>query len=94
MLSLKQLNDVCLVNDGTSAKCRYLVQDDSDYTKYYCAKKSAKAYEIDVELNDFVREAQQKGKDPYKENIPMGDNCSGYIVLRYLEQGYDKGKKS
>lgn len=90
MLSQKQLRDVCLVYDGTHARCRYLSQDETDYSKYYCLKKSPRGAEIDVELTDFVREARKKGKDPRKENVPMGDNCQGYPILRYLEQGYDK----
>ena len=93
MLSQKHLRDVCLVYDTTSAKCRYLAQDESDYSKFYCLKKSPqKSREIDVELADFVKEARKKGKDPRKENIALGDNCQGYPVLRYLEQGYDKDK--
>lgn len=89
MLSLKQLKDVCLINDGTYKKCRYLAQDDNDYTKYYCIKKTAKAQELDDTLNDFLREARKKGKDPLKDNIPLGDNCNGYPLLRHLMQGYD-----
>ena len=89
MLSLKQLKDVCLVNDGTYKKCRYLVQDDNDYTKYNCIKKTAKAKELDDELDDFLRESRKKGKDPLKDNIPLGDNCAGYPLLRHLPQGYD-----
>lgn len=90
MLSQKQLRDVCLVYDGTYARCRYLAQDETDYTKWYCLKKSPKAKEIDVEISDFVKEARKKGKDPRKENVALGDNCQGYPIMRYLEQGYDK----
>lgn len=90
MLSLKQLKDVCLVNDNSSDKCRYLAQDENDYTKYYCVKKMAsKAHEIDAELDDYVKNLRQKGKDPTKENVPLGDNCAGYPLLRNIEQGYD-----
>lgn len=92
MLSHKHLQDICLLYDGTHEKCRYLAQDEMDYSKYYCLKKSKKGAEIDVELDDFVKETRKKGKDPRKENIPLGDNCSGYPILRYLEQGYDKDK--
>lgn len=89
MLSQKQLKDVCLMYDGTYAKCRYLAQDDSDYTKFYCLKKSPKGAEIDVELTEFVKETQKKGKDPLKANIALGDNCDGYPILKFLVQGYD-----
>jgi hypothetical protein len=92
MLSQKQLKDVCLAYDSTYKKCRYVSQDENDYTKYYCLKKTAKASDIDVELSDFVKDIKKKGKDPKKENVPLGDNCKGYPLLRYLEQGYDKDK--
>jgi hypothetical protein len=90
MLSQKQLRDVCLVYDGTYKKCRYLSQDENDWTKWYCLKKSARGREIDVELDEFVRESRKKGKDPRKDNVPLGDNCQGYPVLRHIEQGYDQ----
>lgn len=90
MLSQKQLKDVCLLNDGTYKKCRYLSQDESDFSKYYCLKKTANAQHIDIELDDFVRESLSKGKDPKKDNVPLGNNCNGYPLLRHLEQGYDK----
>lgn len=90
MLSLKQLQDVCLYNDNSSLKCRYLGQDENDYTKYYCAKKLASsAHDIDAELDDYIKNLTAKGKDPTKENIPLGDNCQGYPLLRHIEQGYD-----
>lgn len=89
MLSLKQLKDVCLVNDNTFSKCRYLSQDENDYTKWYCLKRTAKALDIDAELDDFVRECRKKGRDPRKENVPLGDNCAGYPLLRHINQGYD-----
>jgi len=92
MLSQKQLRDVCLVYDGTYKKCRYLSQDENDYSKYYCLKRTAKAHDIDVELDDFVRDTRKKGKNPLKENVPLGDNCKGYPLLRHIEQGYDKDK--
>ena len=45
-----------------------------------------------METDDFIRETRKKGKDPRKENIPLGDNCEGYPILKYIEQGYDKDK--
>lgn len=88
-LSKKQLQDVCLLYDGTYKKCKYLAQDDSDWAKYYCLKKSSKKSEIDVETDDFIRETRKKGKDPRKENIPLGDNCEGYPIMKYINQGFD-----
>ena len=90
MLSQKHLRDVCLYSDHTYKRCRYVSQDENDYTKWYCLKKSSKGRDIDVELDDFVREVRRKGKDPTVENVPLGDNCAGYPVLRHVEQGYDK----
>jgi len=89
MLSLKQLKDVCLLNAGHN-QCKYLAEDETDSKKHYCLKKSPKAKEVDIEVEDFLREMRRKGKDPKKESIPIGDNCSGYIILRHKEQGYDK----
>lgn len=89
MLSAKQLKDICLLNSG-SKQCRYLAEDESDSRKYYCLKKSHRSKEVDIEVEDFLQEMKRKGKDPKKENTPLGDNCSGYIILRHKEQGYDQ----
>ena len=89
MLSPKQLKDVCLINNG-SYQCRYLAEDENDSSKFYCLKKSLKAKEIDAEVDDFLDEMKRKGKNPQKMTIPIGNNCSGYIILRHKEQGYDK----
>jgi hypothetical protein len=91
MLSAKQLKDVCLLQDNTHKKCRYLSHDENDASKYYCMKKSSRANEINTEVDEFVRETKKKGKDPKKQNLPLGDNCQGYPILRNIEQGYDKG---
>lgn len=92
MLSLKQLQDVCLVHSGDHRRCRYLAQDDHDWQKWYCLKKSPKKAEIDVDVDEFIQETRKKGQDPRKANIPIGDNCQGYPILKYIEQGYDKDK--
>lgn len=89
MLSQKQLTDVCLLYDPTYKQCRYLSRDENDYSKHYCLKRTAKANDIDVELDDFIRDTRKKGKDPKKENVPLGDNCKGYPLLRNIQQGYD-----
>jgi len=90
MLSKKQLQNICMQNSRTSKRCRYLAQDDTDSTKYYCVKQSSKKDEIDVDLEEFIEESKKKGHDPYKQGIPLGDNCPGYPILKYIEQGYDK----
>lgn len=90
MLSKKHLNDVCLLYDQTCRKCRYVSQDEMDYNKFHCLKLSSEAAEIDQEISEFVKECKERGKDPYKEDVPLGDNCLGYLILRNIEQGYDK----
>lgn len=90
MLSRNHLKDVCLFDSNNHKKCRYLAEDENDPGKYYCLKKSSKAKDIDIEVQDFLIEMQLKGKDPKKQNVPIGNNCSGYIILRHKEQGYDK----
>lgn len=90
MLSLKQIHDVCLADDMTSDRCRYLTQDEVQTNKFYCLKLSPKGKKIDEEIDGYVNAMQLKGKNPYADNLPLGDNCSGYPFLRNLEQGYDK----
>lgn len=89
-LSLKQLHDVCLIYNGGSRQCKYVAQDDNDSSVWFCLKQSSKKSEIDDEITDHLKELKQKGIDPVKQRIPLGDNCNGYPILRYLKQGYDQ----
>jgi len=89
MLSLKQLKDVCLLDDSTSDRCKYLSQDENDSSKYFCLKLSSKGREIDEEIESYLNDIRKRGKDPRKDNLPLSDNCPGYPVLRNIEQGYD-----
>ena len=89
-LSLKQLKDVCMLYSGDHRRCRYLAQDDTDTTKWYCLKKSSKKYDIDDESQEFLKDLKKKGLDPRKQGIPLGDNCAGYPILKHIDQGYDK----
>ncbi len=89
-LSLKQLHDVCLLYSGDYRRCRYLAQDDNDSSKWYCLKKNAKRQDIDDETQEFLKELKKKGTDPRKQGYPLGDNCTGYPILKHIEQGYDK----
>lgn len=89
-LSLRQIQDVCLIYSNDSRKCRYLAQDDSNPSVYYCLKKSSKKAEIDDETNDYLKDQKKKGADPRKQATPLGDNCEGYPILRYIKQGYDQ----
>lgn len=90
-LSQKQLQDVCLLYIGDHRQCRYLAQDDTDSRKWYCLKKKGtdKAT-IDNRIKQFEEDCRKKGIDPKSQGIPLGDNCGGYVVLKQVEQGYDK----
>lgn len=89
MLSLKQVSDICMGFDTSHRRCRYISQDENDDQKFYCLKLTSKATEIDSEITSYLVECKNKGRDPYLENLPLGDNCQGYPVLRYIQQGYD-----
>lgn len=86
MLTLKQIEDVCLYGED-SAQCRYLTEDDSG--KFYCIKQTGQRSEIDKEVAEFIKKQKSQGLDPYNSGIPLGDNCSGYMFFRHKKQGYD-----
>ena len=90
MLSQNQLENVCLAWDHTAKTCRYLRQDDTDSTKWYCLKhRKREKQKIDEKVQEFLQECQNKGIDPTNGHLPLGDNCTGYPVLKFVEQGYD-----
>ncbi len=91
MLSLKQVKHVC---HGDSSKqsdqCRYLEQDDLDHTKFYCLKLiPQKKSAIDKDVEEFISKTKSRGINPFTEKVPLGNNCSGYIKLREILQGFD-----
>ena len=90
MLSKRQLINVCLVGEFNHKRCRYLVRDDKDHTKYYCMKLTNEAKEIDAKLERARDGYMKRGINPNVSNIAGGDNCAGYIYLKTIEQGYDK----
>ena len=91
MLSLKQLQNVCLSNSSNSKQCRYLESDDNDYNKFYCRKlRKDDKNKIDKKIDEVVAELKSKKIDPKKQSLPMGDNCTGYPYLKHVAQGYDK----
>jgi hypothetical protein len=57
---------------------------------WYCLKKSSKKAEVDDETNDYLKDLKKKGGSPHKQGTPLGDNCDGYPILRYIKQGYDQ----
>jgi hypothetical protein len=90
-LSKKYVKDICLQGQGSDA-CRFLHDepDPQSYkVKYICTKCSLDRKIIDEEVTEHMQECHQKGIDPFKESLPLGDNCKGYLPLMDLEQGYD-----
>lgn len=89
MLSLKQLQHVCLLHGGPN-QCRYLNQDDNDMNKFYCKKQRPNdRKKIDKKVNEYLNDCQKKNIDPTKQAHYIGDNCQGYPVLKNIPQGYD-----
>lgn len=90
MLSQKQLENVCLAWDQSAKTCRYLRQDDNDPQKWYCLKhRQREKKKIDDKVQEFLHECLSKGVDPLIGHLPLGDNCGGYPVLKYVVQGHD-----
>ena len=89
-LSKKQLADVCMCFAGADM-CRFLIQDDTDYSKWNCLKKRPiEKKKIDDKIDQFVAECRKNSLDPTKQGVPLGDGCQGYPLLKNIEQGYDK----
>ena len=89
MLSQKQLADVCLLYTGNERQCRYLEEDGRTWD-WHCTKlRAVTKNKRDATCATFLSECQTKGIDPQKQGVPLGDNCSGYPILKHLEQGYD-----
>lgn len=89
-LSKKQITDVCCI-DGGSLQCRYLDEDldDKGRVVYLCKKLSPDRTIIDAEIIEFLNDMKRLGQDPNTQNVPLGDNCQGYVVLKAKPQGYD-----
>jgi hypothetical protein len=89
-LTQKQIRDVCCLYQGSS-QCRYLDSDTDSLGNIVlvCKKKHPDKNIIDDELKTYVIKLRKKGKDPLKENVPLGNNCQGYIKLTDKKQGYD-----
>jgi hypothetical protein len=89
-LTKKQVNDVCFISGG-SKQCRYLDEDIDEHGNVVnlCKKLSPDRQIIDSELIDFFKDMKTSGQDPFKQGVPLGDNCQGYIVLKTKQQGYD-----
>ena len=88
MLSLKQIENVCLINDDTGKKCKYLTVNYSNNQNYYTCLKLSEA------SKKIIDEQVKIYSDFYKNSKlvklpPLGDNCAGYKISLYVEQGYD-----
>ena len=90
MLSLKQLKDVCMFGVGSN-QCRYLERNPLDYNRFDCHKKSTgDKKRADASVDAYISHCAKINYDPKNGHNPIGDNCSGYIILKSIEQGYDK----
>ncbi len=92
-LTQKQLRDVCLIHQG-HRQCRYLAADDLNWGKWNCLKKTPSKKVIDDEVKDTLAQLKKQGQDYRKHGVPVGDNCSGYPLLKIIDQGYDVKTKS
>ena len=80
-----------MVHSHDSRECRYLREDDDNLGVWHCCKlRPYERNKIDLKVKEYIKDASKKGKNPYLEAVPLGDNCSGYPVLKFVEQGYDK----
>lgn len=91
MLSLKQVRHVCFGDTSKpSSMCRYLEIDDLDMSKHYCLKLiQNKKDVIDKDVVNFIMKSKARRIDPNSQNVPLGDNCQGYIKLKSINQGFD-----
>lgn len=84
MLTEKQRQNVCLCFQGAK-QCRYLAESETTYNVWVCAKKTPSKQIIDKQIQKY----KDDGGDPRKDGLPIGDNCTGYLKLESVEQGYD-----
>ncbi len=91
-LTKKQIQDVCLVHQGYNA-CRYLSYDPGANV-FLCSKLNPRLKTI---KDDAVKFNEREAK---RINIPVidyfdlhgighEDNCSGYLYMKHIPQGYD-----
>ncbi len=86
VLSIKHVTEICQLDK--SGECMYLEQDYLDLSKWHCLKKNkVKKADREKEVNKYIKQAKDDGHEP---EIPLGDNCEGYLILHHIEQGFDK----
>lgn len=89
MLSQKQLENVCLLFCGNHKQCRYL-EEDSRAWKWYCIKHKMSTKTVkDQTIERFLQDCKSKGIDPKSQGVALGNNCSGFPILKNINQGYD-----
>jgi hypothetical protein len=67
----------------------FFIYDDDGNIVHICKKKSPFKKVVDEELVEFLTDCKNNSQDPYKQGVPLGDNCGGYVVLKSKAQGYD-----
>ena len=86
MLSLRQVEDVCLLDCGFE-QCRYIDSYVNDQNKFFCRKLIKKDKQI---IDDLI--AEHNIQDLIELDEPIGNNCPGYVKTDYFIQGYDVKK--
>jgi hypothetical protein len=88
-LSQKHVEDICLLYGGHK-QCRYVIQDQQT-GKHMCGKLIKQFKEdVDKRIEEYAKKAKQNGQDLAAMGRAVGDNCQGYIFLKYKKQGYDQ----
>ncbi|MHA1948704.1 MAG: hypothetical protein ACW99G_03060 [Candidatus Thorarchaeota archaeon] len=88
MLSKNQLSVVCMLGCGDSRECRYLRDEPHISGVYNCCKlRPNEKKKIDLKVEEYIRNAKKKGKNPYEDAVPLGDNCPGQLILKHIETG-------
>ena len=88
MLTKKQITEVCLAHQPPQA-CRYL-EFAMDGTCNCCKKVPKLKQRIDKNLFSLELDCKKKKIDIKTIGVNLGDNCTGYLYLKNILQGYDK----
>lgn len=88
MLSQNQVNNICLPYNGYKC-CRYLVEDDNTGDFLCCKKIQNLKDDIDERVDKHIASAARNNYSLEVLGKPVGDNCSGYLYLKSVLQGYD-----
>lgn len=87
LTSLQVLN-VCKYHEASAESCRYVLIDDHDQGKFYCAKLSlTKKKNIDERVAQYYSDCYTKNVDPLDGGAPLGNNCPGFPIMKHLNQG-------